>query len=87
MLGRLRRIEHALGRRRPVPGHKKRPRRADLDLILYGRARIQTPPLTVPHPRFATRRFVLDGLAELVPTRRAPGSPLTMKQLLSRAHS
>lgn len=85
VLGRLRRVEHALGRRRPAPGRKKTPRRADLDLILYGRARIQTSQLTVPHPRFAARRFVLDGLAELAPTLRAPGSPLTMTQLQSRA--
>lgn len=85
LLGRLRRIEHALGRRRPAPGRKKTPRRVDLDLILYGRARIQTPQLTVPHPRFAARRFVLDGLAELAPTLHAPGSPLTMAQLQARA--
>jgi len=84
LLGRLRRIEHALGRRR-APGRKKTPRRVDLDLILYGQARIHTPPLTVPHPRFAARRFVLDGLAELAPTLHAPGSPLTMAQLQARA--
>lgn len=79
LLGRLRAIEHSLGRRRLDRG-RATPRPVDLDLIFYGRARIATATLTVPHPRFARRRFVLDGLAELAPRGRAPGSGLTLRQ-------
>lgn len=42
------------------------PRTLDLDLLLYSDWMIQTPGLTVPHPRMAERAFVLIPLAELV---------------------
>ncbi|MGH9346361.1 MAG: 2-amino-4-hydroxy-6-hydroxymethyldihydropteridine diphosphokinase [Vicinamibacterales bacterium] len=57
-------IERALGRERPFPGA---PRTLDLDLILYDGLVVEEPSLTVPHPRFRERRFVLAPLAELAP--------------------
>jgi 2-amino-4-hydroxy-6-hydroxymethyldihydropteridine diphosphokinase len=42
-------------------------RTLDLDLLLYGAERIETPDLTVPHPRMHVRAFVLAPLAELAP--------------------
>jgi 2-amino-4-hydroxy-6-hydroxymethyldihydropteridine diphosphokinase len=42
-------------------------RTLDLDLILYGSEVIDEPGLTVPHPRFRERAFVLQPLAEIAP--------------------
>jgi 2-amino-4-hydroxy-6-hydroxymethyldihydropteridine diphosphokinase len=39
----------------------------DLDLLLFGDAHIQSPALTVPHPRMWQRAFVLLPLAEIAP--------------------
>ena len=60
----LQAIEAAAGRLRPYPGA---PRTLDLDLLLYGSARIDSPRLTVPHPRLRQRAFVLLPLRELAP--------------------
>jgi len=49
------------------------PRTLDLDLLLYGRAQIAQPRLTVPHPHLHRRAFVLVPLAELDPTLEVPG--------------
>ena len=40
-------------------------RTLDLDLILYGDQVINTPELTVPHPRYKERQFVTRPLAEV----------------------
>jgi 2-amino-4-hydroxy-6-hydroxymethyldihydropteridine diphosphokinase len=42
-------------------------RTLDVDILLYGDAIIQTPTLTVPHPRLPARRFALTPLAEIAP--------------------
>jgi 2-amino-4-hydroxy-6-hydroxymethyldihydropteridine diphosphokinase len=65
-------VERRLGRERVGP--QWGPRTIDLDLLLYGDERIDEPGLVVPHPRLLERRFVLEPLAELVPSRRIPGS-------------
>lgn len=62
LLGALLAIEHAAGRERP---YRNAPRTLDLDLLLYGSARIDSPALTVPHPRMYERVFVLEPLAEV----------------------
>lgn len=49
------------------------PRTLDLDIALYGDDRIDTPSLTVPHPRMHERAFVLLPLAELAPDVAIPG--------------
>ncbi|QEV98871.1 2-amino-4-hydroxy-6-hydroxymethyldihydropteridine diphosphokinase [Microbacterium caowuchunii] len=48
-------------------------RTLDLDLIVYGDLRVDTPRLTVPHPRAAERPFVLDPWLELDPDAVIPG--------------
>jgi 2-amino-4-hydroxy-6-hydroxymethyldihydropteridine diphosphokinase len=65
-------IERALGRDRTgvPPGG---PRTIDLDLLLYGEARIEEQGLEVPHPRLHERRFVLEPLRELDPALDVPG--------------
>jgi 7,8-dihydro-6-hydroxymethylpterin-pyrophosphokinase len=41
----------------------------DVDLLFHDDTRIDSPELTLPHPRFAERRFVLAPLAEVAPNR------------------
>lgn len=60
----LQQIEQATGRERP---YINAPRTLDLDLLLYGDGRIDSPRLTVPHPRMWQRAFVLVPLAEIAP--------------------
>jgi 2-amino-4-hydroxy-6-hydroxymethyldihydropteridine diphosphokinase len=71
LLDRLLATERALGRRRDGP--RFGPRTIDLDLLLYGDHEIDEPGLTVPHPRLAQRRFVLEPLHELDATLVVPG--------------
>lgn len=66
LLHALQGIEQAAGRERP---YRNAPRTLDLDLLLYGDARIASPALTVPHPRLRERAFVLLPLRELAPAR------------------
>jgi 2-amino-4-hydroxy-6-hydroxymethyldihydropteridine diphosphokinase len=47
--------------------HANAPRELDLDLLLLGDLEVNTPRLTVPHPRLWSRRFVLAPLAEIAP--------------------
>ena len=56
-------IEAEMGRDRTLT--QDRP--VDLDLLYYGDLMIQSLALTVPHPRIASRLFVLAPLAELAP--------------------
>ena len=58
----LRQIEIQLGRRRD---ERWGPRTIDLDLLLYDEQVLDTPSLTLPHPRMAWRRFVLEPAAEV----------------------
>lgn len=60
----LQEIEQALGRTRTI---KWGPRTLDLDILLYGKEKIDLPDLQIPHPRLAERAFVLAPLAELCP--------------------
>jgi 2-amino-4-hydroxy-6-hydroxymethyldihydropteridine diphosphokinase len=71
LLERLLAMEHALGRRRDGP--RFGPRTIDLDLLLYGDESVDEPGLTVPHPRLAERRFVLEPLHEIAPDLVVPG--------------
>jgi 2-amino-4-hydroxy-6-hydroxymethyldihydropteridine diphosphokinase len=59
-------------------------RTLDLDLILYGDAIISEPGVTVPHPRFRERRFVLQPLAEIAPDWIDPVTGLTIAHLATR---
>lgn len=64
LLDLLQAIEQAHGRERP---YRNAPRTLDLDLLLYGAQTINTPRLSVPHPRMHQRAFVLRPLQDLAP--------------------
>ncbi len=85
LLSQLQDAERAAGRRR---GRRRYgPRTLDLDLLLYGSERIDTPELVIPHPRLAERAFVLVPLAEVAPDWPVPGTGRTgetVASLLSR---
>jgi 2-amino-4-hydroxy-6-hydroxymethyldihydropteridine diphosphokinase len=49
------------------------PRVLDIDLLVYGDRQIDTPALTVPHPRLRERAFVVVPLAEIAPDLVLPG--------------
>ena len=79
LLERLLSIEGERGRVRSYPGA---PRTLDLDLVLVGDLVVETPALTLPHPRFRYRAFVLEPLAEIAPALVDPVTGKTVSQLL-----
>jgi 2-amino-4-hydroxy-6-hydroxymethyldihydropteridine diphosphokinase len=64
LLDALQNLENIAGRERPFANA---PRTLDLDIIFYGDVALNTPRLTVPHPRWQERAFVLKPLAEILP--------------------
>lgn len=82
LLVHLREHETTAGRAWPHPGN--RPRTIDLDLLYAGSLRLETPSLTLPHPRLASRRFVLQPLAGIRSDLILPGRDETVAALLSR---
>jgi 2-amino-4-hydroxy-6-hydroxymethyldihydropteridine diphosphokinase len=79
LLERLQAIEADLGRRRQ---ERWGPRTIDLDLLLYDRLAIDEPGLTLPHPRMAFRRFVVEPAAEVAPGMVHPQIGWTIARLL-----
>ncbi|HUO45236.1 MAG TPA: 2-amino-4-hydroxy-6-hydroxymethyldihydropteridine diphosphokinase [Acidimicrobiia bacterium] len=76
LLARLQEIEAAAGRTRDGQWG---PRTLDLDILLFGEERHDSPELVVPHPRITERRFVLAPLAEVWPDAPLPaGQPSTL---------
>ena len=80
LLAALHGIERKQQRRR---SRRNAPRTLDVDLLLYGRRRIRTPGLTVPHPRMHERAFVLRPLADVDATVTIPGRGLARRHLPS----
>jgi len=64
LLKTIHQIETALGRVRTV---KDGPRTIDIDILLYGNLQMDTPELTIPHPRMRERAFVMQPLFEIEP--------------------
>lgn len=75
----LQEIEQRLGRDR-FNEQRFGPRTCDLDILLYDDEIIETPRLTVPHPRMWQRRFVLQPLCEIAPNARCPQTYKTAQE-------
>ncbi len=80
LLHQLQAIEQEAGRTRPFPNAA---RTLDLDLILVGDRIVHGAELTLPHPRFRERRFVLEPLAAIAPDWRDPVTHKTISELLA----
>ncbi len=72
-------IENLLGR---IRNQRWGPRVIDIDVLLYSDRQIQTPTLSVPHPRLYERDFALIPLAEIAPDVILPGLGCTVKDFL-----
>jgi len=70
LLAALLAVEARLGR---VRTQRWGPRTIDLDILLYGDLKLDTPDLTVPHPRLTERAFAVVPLADLAPELVLPG--------------
>lgn len=81
LLAELKDLERSFGRR---AGRRWGPRVLDLDIILWSEGPFGAHGLTIPHPAFRERAFVLEPVAELVPGWRDPITGLTVRQLLHR---
>lgn len=57
------------------------PRVIDLDILFYDDLILDTPRLTIPHPRIAERAFVLVPLSEIDPNMRHPIFNKTIQEL------
>ncbi len=61
---------------------KKESRTLDIDIIFYGNVILEKPGLSIPHPEFRNRRFVLEPLAEIAPNFIDPVTGKTVRELL-----
>lgn len=81
LLALAQKVERDLGR---VRGAIRRgPRTIDIDILLFGNSIIETPQLTIPHPRILERRFVLEPLVEIAPNLRHPATKEAFKKYLA----
>lgn len=81
LLDYIKEIEEQLGRQETF---RNGPRSIDLDIIFYDQEVINSPPLTIPHPRMETRAFVLVPLADLAPHYKHPILGVSVINLLSK---
>ncbi|MEH3038306.1 MAG: 2-amino-4-hydroxy-6-hydroxymethyldihydropteridine diphosphokinase [Sphingomonas adhaesiva] len=81
LLARLKAVERAAGRR---AGRRWGARVLDLDIVLWSGGRLATRPLTLPHPAFRTRAFVLRPLLAVAPGWRDPVTGLRVRHLHAR---
>jgi 2-amino-4-hydroxy-6-hydroxymethyldihydropteridine diphosphokinase len=79
LLVHLKTLERTMGR---LGGPRFGPRPVDIDILFYDELVMDTPDLQIPHPRFAQRAFVLQPLAEVLPSFVDPRSGKSASQLL-----
>jgi 2-amino-4-hydroxy-6-hydroxymethyldihydropteridine diphosphokinase len=68
-------------RMKRVPSVEKGPRTIDIDILLAEDTVLDTPELTIPHPRLARRNFVLVPLNEIAPRAVHPVLRKTVREL------
>jgi len=81
LLAGLKRIESEVFHREDS-GHWG-PRSMDLDILLYGDLLLADDKLSIPHPRLAERRFVLQPLADIAPSLVHPSLGRSIEELLA----
>jgi 2-amino-4-hydroxy-6-hydroxymethyldihydropteridine diphosphokinase len=79
LLRELKKIEHEMGR---TTHQRWGPREIDLDIIFYDQKVISSEKLTIPHPDFHNRAFVLLPLAEIAPDWISPVHKSSVRDLL-----
>ena len=82
LLRELKKIEEQLGRSANSKGQYES-RTIDLDVIFFNQLIFQSKELTIPHPRYHLREFVLNPMHELNPNLLDPCLKLTLKQLIN----
>ncbi len=80
LLKHLKRLEVALGRQ---PNFQNGPRLIDIDLLFYDHLVLDTPVLTLPHPRLHERGFVLLPLMDIAPEFVHPVLKKTVREMTS----
>ena len=83
LLNRLKTIEKSMGR---TGGHN-RPREIDIDIVCLGDAVVESSGLTIPHPRYGNRAFVLLPLKEIAPGFRCPLTGRTVDEMIESLDS
>ena len=82
LLSHLKAMERGFGRR---PGGRRWGDRVlDLDIVLWSGGSFTAPNLTIPHPRFRERAFVLEPAARIAGSWRDPVTGLTLRHLYAR---
>lgn len=82
-------IEQELGRSAHAPEYAAngeriyRSRAIDIDILLYDAECIETARLTIPHPRFHTRRFALEPAVQIAPQWLHPTLKINLKDLFN----
>ena len=82
LLARLKAIERQFGRR--AGGARWTARVLDLDVVLWSGGAFAAHDLTIPHPQFRRRAFVLTPARAIAGTWRDPLTGLTLRQLYAR---
>ena len=79
-VSRMHEIEAVLGRE-VVHGNNE-PRTIDVDVLFAGNVVLDTEQLTVPHARWAERRFVVEPFCDVRPDMVLPGESLSVREVL-----
>ncbi len=82
LLAKTQQIQASFGRK--AGGVRFGPRVLDLDIIFYDELNLETPRLTIPHPRMHKRRFVLQPICDIDPTVMHPTLGKNVQDLLNQ---
>jgi 2-amino-4-hydroxy-6-hydroxymethyldihydropteridine diphosphokinase len=83
LLKQIQAVEKTLGRKREIVNG---PRTIDIDILLFGDVIMNTAELTIPHPRYRERLFVLEPLLELNPALQDPETRQPIAAMLDTVH-
>jgi len=80
LLAKFKDIEQVMGRLHATSRNAPRP--IDIDIIYAGDLRIDEESVSIPHPRWVSRRFVVKPLSDLRPDLRLPDQDKTVRDQL-----